>query len=898
MSWRRRQRATNAVPFPSGLAKRREASPAAIRAKVRAERVDSTALVLAVPAAEAVEQRKLLLEDARSDPLLQGETVTRILQFQKDRAAVEANDKARRAKAMKRYDRRWKHLINLHDFLTQPQFTFSKSLLYVFGTNFPKSTAAYARLLGVLSTSLKVPPVQLELWLKPVFQCFDRKGQDACPIRELLLGYRILSTPMVTPRDRLLEAFKVYDTMWTASVSRQDIMRIFLVPSASEAERDEMREQVVAAFGEITKENRGQPIARQFFEMALDANPRLVQVFHRQCWDRLPNKIREKVLAKQIEVSEADFRKHVEQINLRRARALYEPTALRKRFKRWVEFTQDAHRERLAYRHWKLYRKKRGLRRLRNRVENRRAHQARMIVAQAHCRLESIKLGFEDWITFLDYWEERIKRSEDIAHAHFAHVTFKKFFAPWRELWYSNRAYHFHRRWTLRKHFLAMRDRFFEIKAKENQQRYAAEVRAGLLAIEMAQSSEHAELLGMRQAEAEQRAYEAEVRRLKAVEEEEREYQRKIKEAAIRAQGRKKLMKQFNARYENKQEQARLREEKFKHEWDFLMQQTMERNREDSKKWLFNTEDGRVRLELDTKKLMKAWEDCWQGVKSPKLSEWEPKYDPVYGTIFWLNTRTMEKIGSGDKLDKADAQRIAVEQFVAARTEEELNRFYDIRAREKERLASHRAAVMVQNAYRIRKSRKFLRLVAQTVWIKTMDPGTGEYLCYNEVTEEFSGKLEGVQGAKKPFMLGKDGDIEPNLWQVRFHPDNGRLQYYNRKLPWESSFDPPQGYVLCYKCNTDFACRQNIVGVNVSTRQKIKGGKYCRKCYNIDFGRRPYVNFRNWKRYPVVRQQCVFCKEDWATILCYECDGTYCEKCSGLFHSKGQQANHTEMKYF
>ena len=56
---------------------------------------------------------------------------------------------------------------------------------------------------------------------------------------------------------------------------------------------------------------------------------------------------------------------------------------------------------------------------------------------------------------------------------------------------YSNRAYHFHRRWTLRKHFLAMRDRFFEIKAKENQQRYAAEVRAGLLAIEMAQSSEH-----------------------------------------------------------------------------------------------------------------------------------------------------------------------------------------------------------------------------------------------------------------------------------------------------------------------------------------------------------------------------------------------------------------------
>ena len=38
----------------------------------------------------------------------------------------------------------------------QPQFTFSKSLLYIFGTNFPQKTTTYARLLAVLSTSLKV----------------------------------------------------------------------------------------------------------------------------------------------------------------------------------------------------------------------------------------------------------------------------------------------------------------------------------------------------------------------------------------------------------------------------------------------------------------------------------------------------------------------------------------------------------------------------------------------------------------------------------------------------------------------------------------------------------------------------------------------------------------------
>ncbi len=47
----------------------------------------------------------------------------------------------------------------------------------------------YARLLAVMSTSLKVPPVQLELWLKPVFDCFDRKDNDACPQRELVRAY-------------------------------------------------------------------------------------------------------------------------------------------------------------------------------------------------------------------------------------------------------------------------------------------------------------------------------------------------------------------------------------------------------------------------------------------------------------------------------------------------------------------------------------------------------------------------------------------------------------------------------------------------------------------------------------------------------------------------------------
>ena len=78
-----------------------------------------------------------------------------------------------------------------------------------------------------------------------------------------------------------------------------------------------------------------------------------------------------------------------------------------------------------------------------------------------------------------------------------------------------------------------------------------------------------------------------------------------------------------------------------------------------------------------------------------------------------------------------------------------------------------------------------------------MDRESGQYLYYNEVQEEFSAEVDGVEGLQKPYMLGKDGDIEPNLWQVRLHPDTGQLQYYNRKLPWESSFTPPQVSEWC-----------------------------------------------------------------------------------------------------
>ena len=165
MPWRRRQKSTNAVPFPSGLAKHRQATHSSKKKPL--EKVESEAAILNVSPADAANsayatvqqhlannsnrsrrkgrnhnqrgeseaerrRKEKLVEAGRQDPLLQGETITRILQFQKDQQAVKLAKQARHKMAMKRFDTRWKHLVNLHDYLTQVPFFCCCSHLYCY----------------------------------------------------------------------------------------------------------------------------------------------------------------------------------------------------------------------------------------------------------------------------------------------------------------------------------------------------------------------------------------------------------------------------------------------------------------------------------------------------------------------------------------------------------------------------------------------------------------------------------------------------------------------------------------------------------------------------------------------------------------------------------------------
>ena len=122
---------------------------------------------------------------------------------------------------------------------------------------------------------------------------------------------------------------------------------------------------------------------------------------------------------------------------------------------------------------------------------------------------------------------------------------------------------------------------------------------------------------------------------------------------------------------------------------------------------------------------------------------------------------------------------------------------------------------MIQQLYKVRISKGFMRAVAATIWIKVclservsstfrsnretcvwrghnqvMDPEEHHYYYYNELQEHKSGndkfvsvrapcpllslaqchldRRKGRKGAKKPYILGRYEDLEPDIWQMRY----------------------------------------------------------------------------------------------------------------------------------
>ena len=210
------------------------------------------------------------------------------------------------------------------------------------------------------------------------------------------------------------------------------------------------------------------------------------------------------------------------------------------------------------------------------------------------------------------------------------------------------------------------------------------------------------------------------------------------------------------------------------------------------------TEEGKFTMEVAAKKILKIWEDCLEEFDQPDLATWQGVFDPIYGTVFFFNTQTKEKIGHGDtQLTKKQALEIATDHYIARQAEKEVIAVMKMRAREKELKKQEKAKNMLINAWKIRKSKKMMRMMMRAQFDKRIDPETSMPYYYHIFKRE--------RFDEKPKLLGPE-----DLWMPDFvciHDPSGDYFYKNVKQPWLSSFIKPQGYVLCCQCDTFFAER-------------------------------------------------------------------------------------------
>ncbi|KAH9131792.1 hypothetical protein AeRB84_021627 [Aphanomyces euteiches] len=168
---------------------------------------------------------------------------------------------------------------------------------------------------------------------------------------------------------------------------------------------------------------------------------------------------------------------------------------------------------------------------------------------------------------------------------------------------------------------------------------------------------------------------------------------------------------------------------------------------------------------------------------------------------------------------------------------------------ELQQMKIHKAAQSIQNAWRGRSSRQYMRKLMQKVFRKYIDAATGLPYWTNPQT--------GYSTWKKPSLLGKQ-DVDHN--------------------PIPLADEVTEYEVKCSNCNiepiheTCFQCQDN----------------YCKICFQTLHAKGKMATHQHF-----AIPTCTSCLYQIASRLCNECKEPYCDNCMAYLHSKGTLVGHS-----
>jgi len=349
------------------------------------------------------------------------------------------------------------------------------------------------------------------------------------------------------------------------------------------------------------------------------------------------------------------------------------------------------------------------------------------------------------------------------------------------------------------------------------------------------------------------------------------EYAMKLDYATYRANQRRVRRRQIENRIENKRTKLRTEKRNFQNTWMNLGDKSMNSTKNDTLNWIKNTTEGRTTIKVNADMIYKYWNDCIEGFETPEMALWQGIYDPIYGTIFFFNVETKERIGT-KTFTREQAKMVAIDHYLARQMKTNIETTRKIKAREKQLALENKCARYVQMMWRSRKSRKMMKEIVRRMYDVRYDIDTGDMYYYHI--------LKRTKQQIKPRIMGHDKLEPPDYARVR--NEKNVPMYYDTKRPWLSSEEKPKGYLQCTECNFFFARR------------------YCKNCkehFCIDChwkchskGKR---RFHEWDRFDVKVQKCDVCRVQTATVLCHACDGSmYCQKCCDMVHSARNKRKH------
>lgn len=389
--------------------------------------------------------------------------------------------------------------------------------------------------------------------------------------------------------------------------------------------------------------------------------------------------------------------------------------------------------------------------------------------------------------------------------------------------------------------------------------------------------------------------------------------QREFQEATNLVYTNRKTKQQKDERTRFKQEREALVRSEMESTWQSIESKLVVEVRQSTLAW-FSTPEGKAAFQAEGSHIFEQDPNILQRVliQDPHAfalpgCRWQLQLEDYGGRFakpFYLNSETFEKIMCDD-LVVENCEEIAKEMLIqrrinAARLKMDQKAAQVLRAKQE-----HDAARKIQGLFRFRRALLASRSLIRAIYVKRIDPSSGDTVYFN---------IRRVETRRKPpRLIGSDEKLIPmesSSW-VRRVDDEGNTYYMRIDISPDSqtgkddqlnddndglkepevmlSWYPPEHFVMCSRCKINFATR----------RWNETGARFCIGCYADGLHSNMFAGAATWTKLPVQPAKCIVCRNALADVVCHQCHGdATCARCFQAVHRNSPKlAAHNELDW-